>query len=64
MKESKQKLCKLPKCQKEIYDGKSLFCGEHERIFRDLRKKAAISTTAITLAAIAKVAKNTMNKKT
>lgn len=40
MGNSQLKLCKVPGCKKEIYVNKSLFCGEHERKFREYRKTA------------------------
>lgn len=34
MEKTKPKVCKMPKCQKETYSKRSLFCGEHERQFK------------------------------
>lgn len=39
MTKSKTKICMIPKCNKETFDNKKLFCGEHERDFIEFRSK-------------------------
>ncbi|WP_434799310.1 hypothetical protein [Terrisporobacter vanillatitrophus] len=62
MKESKQKICKIPGCNKEVYDSKLLFCGEHERAFQEF-KKIAGAVGGVGMAALAFIAKSITNKK-
>lgn len=57
MKESEQKICKFPKCTEEVYDSNALFCGEHERIYRELSKKVSISASGLTMVALAHIVK-------
>ncbi len=39
MASKKEKICKVPKCKKEVHASKAFFCGEHEREYRDKGKK-------------------------
>lgn len=39
MTNKKEKICIVPKCKKEVHESKALFCGEHERDYKDKRKK-------------------------
>lgn len=34
------KICKVPGCHKETFTDKSVFCGEHERVFNSSVKTA------------------------
>ncbi|WP_066025449.1 hypothetical protein [Enterococcus mundtii] len=56
MGNSQLKLCKVPGCKKEIYANKSLFCGEHERKFREYRKTAGKSTLGLSVIVIVFIA--------
>lgn len=41
----------IPKCNKETFDNKKLFCGEHERDFIEFRSKTGkLVGTAVTIA--------------
>lgn len=51
MSKNKINKCKYPKCNKEVYKKKSLFCLEHSRSLKDKSKKTI--NTAIGLAALA-----------
>ncbi|MCO7128915.1 hypothetical protein J0J32_03105 [Lactococcus garvieae] len=51
MSENKINKCKYPKCNKEVYKKKSLFCLEHSRSLKDKGKKTR--NTAIGLAILA-----------
>ena len=35
LSESKLEICKMPGCDKEPFDKRALFCGEHEREFKN-----------------------------
>lgn len=35
MRESKSKICKMPKCQKEIPGKKGVFCSEHSKSVKE-----------------------------
>ena len=63
MKESKQKICKMPRCNKEAYDSKSLFCGEHQREFNEFKQNAKNVAGGVGMLALAFIAKSFMNKK-
>lgn len=47
----KQRICKFPGCEKETFNKKSYFCGEHERKFQEgkriLLKTAPIIVTGL-----------------
>lgn len=51
MSKNKINKCKYPKCNKEVYKKKSLFCLEHSRSLKDKSNKTI--NTAIGLAALA-----------
>lgn len=53
MKKSKTKICKMPKCNKETFDDKKLFCGKHERDFIEFRNKTGMVAGTMFAAAIA-----------
>ena len=38
MESKKIKICKFLNCDKEVYTPQALFCGEHERTYRNTRK--------------------------
>lgn len=38
MESKKIKICKFLNCDKEVYTPQALFCGEHERNYRNTRK--------------------------
>lgn len=42
MKKSKKKVCKIPGCNKEVFDSKYLFCGYHQQEFQQFMKNAKI----------------------
>lgn len=63
MKELKTKICRMPKCNKEIYDSKSFFCREHERAFREFLKKSGMGIATLSMAAVAFITKSIMDKK-
>ncbi|MBP2623089.1 hypothetical protein [Streptococcus oricebi] len=52
MKNLEIKKCKWPKCQKEVYDEKMLFCGEHEKIGKSWLKKGVKSVVGVVGAGI------------
>lgn len=47
MASKKEKICKVPKCKKEVHASKAFFCGEHEREYRDKRKKFGKGALAV-----------------
>lgn len=51
MSKNKINKCKYPKCNKEVYKKKSLFCLEHSRSLKDKGKKTR--NTAIGLTSLA-----------
>lgn len=63
MSKSKAKTCMIPTCNKEVFTPKALFCGEHDRDFRDYRKNAGIATGALASTILAFVAKRVIRKK-
>jgi len=62
MKRSKQKICKMPGCNKEVYDSKLLFCGEHQRAFREFKKNAG-AVAGVGVAVVTFIAKSIINNK-
>lgn len=56
MTNKEEKICKVPKCKKEVHAPKALFCGEHERDYRDKGKKYGTYATGV-LAGVAFVTK-------
>ena len=56
MANKKEKICMVPKCKKEVHAPKALFCGEHERDYRDKGIKYGTYATGF-LAGVASVAK-------
>lgn len=46
MKQLKKKRCKYPKCSKETHSANALFCLEHSRKEKSMRKKAAVLTVS------------------
>lgn len=63
MSESKTKICMIPTCNKEVFSSKAIFCGEHDRNFRDYRKKAGIVAGPLVPGILAFVAKSVIRKK-
>lgn len=47
MKKSKQKICKIPGCNKEVLKSKDLFCGYHEQKYQEFKKNAKIVAGAV-----------------
>lgn len=47
MKNNKMRICKIHKCDKEVYTPKVMFCGEHERDYRETRKKVGYGILAV-----------------
>lgn len=47
MASKKEKICKVPKCKKEVHASKAFFCGEHEREYRDKGKKFGKGALAV-----------------
>lgn len=41
MKESKRKICKIPKCNKEVYKDHGVLCGYHNREIKNVGKKGS-----------------------
>lgn len=41
MESKKIKICKFLNCDKEVYTPQALFCGEHERTYKNTRKYIA-----------------------
>lgn len=62
MKKMKDKTCIIPKCDKEIYDDKSRFCGEHKRIKKSLDKKVELAGKYLLGIAILPLAKGAFDK--
>ena len=60
MKKSKQKICKMQRCNKEAYDSNSLFCGAHQREFNEFNQNV---TGGVVILALAFIVKNFTNKK-
>lgn len=46
LKKLKVETCIFPKCNKEVYDDKSVFCGHHKRVAEDIKKKAGTGLLA------------------
>ena len=63
MKESKHNICKMPGCNKEVYDSNMLFCGEHQRAFREFKEKSRVAIGTVGMAAVIFITKNIRNKK-
>lgn len=63
MSESKQRICKFPKCTKETFDKNALFCGEHEREFKDFKDKAGKAASGMAILAMTFIAKKVLEKK-
>ena len=42
MGDKKVKICKVFKCSKEVHAPKAMFCGEHERNYRETREMLGI----------------------
>lgn len=63
MKKSKVKICKYPKCKKEVHSNKALFCMEHSRDLKDKRKAAVGAIGSVALMAGASVVKAVQKKK-
>lgn len=63
----KLKMCKMPGCEKERYEPKMLFCGEHERKFKQFMSKSSKSilggVATLAVAFIAKVMADNKGKK-
>ncbi|MDG2984615.1 hypothetical protein PSR33_00230 [Latilactobacillus curvatus] len=53
----KLKMCKMPGCEKERYEPKMLFCGEHERKFKQFVSKSSKSILGVATLAVAFIAK-------
>ncbi|MBO0475471.1 hypothetical protein DOK76_00230 [Vagococcus sp. DIV0080] len=47
MNESKKKVCKYPKCQKEIPGEKGLFCSHHKKSVKEKGKAVGTGTAAV-----------------
>lgn len=63
MKELKQKICKMPGCNKEVFDLKLLFCGEHQRAVEESIKKTGVGLVAVGVAVLKFIVKSDINKK-
>ncbi|TFJ38675.1 hypothetical protein CKN73_10745 [Carnobacterium divergens] len=63
MKASKPKICKYPKCSKEVKSDTSLFCIEHSRNIKSKSKVVTNKILPIVLGAIIYGAKDFMKKK-
>ena len=66
MKKSKQKICKMPGCNKEVFDSKSLFCGYHKKAGKELGKKAGAAAGGVAglgMVAVKFIANSITNKK-
>lgn len=62
MKKLKQQICKMPGCNKEVYDSKSLFCGEHQRGFNEFIQNSKVVIGGVGALALAFISKNFMNR--
>ena len=51
MRESKSKICKIPKCQKEVPGEKGVFCGEHSKSVKENGK--VLGSSALAMAGLA-----------
>ncbi|WP_343086153.1 hypothetical protein [Streptococcus parasanguinis] len=53
MEVKKNKICKFIKCKKEVHSPKAMFCGEHERIYRDkgIKLRNGLGTAGLVLLA-------------
>lgn len=47
MNESKKRVCKYPKCQKEIPGEKGVFCSHHKKSVKEKGKAVGKSTAAV-----------------
>lgn len=62
MKKLKLGICKFPNCKKETYSKKTLFCGEHERLYKEFKKNTKIVSGMAGTAALVFIAKNIAKK--
>lgn len=63
MKESKQKICKVPGCNKEVFDSKLLLCGEHQRSFTGAIKKIGLGIVGVGGVVLKIISDKDINKK-
>lgn len=63
MKASKTKICKYPKCSKEVRSDASLFCIEHSRNIKSKSKVVTNKILPILFGAIVYGAKDFIKKK-
>lgn len=63
MKKSKVKICKYPKCKKEVHSDRALFCLEHSRDLKDKRNKVGAAAGGLALFGLSVLAKNLGSKK-
>lgn len=52
MKEKKVKNCKFYKCKKEVHSPKAMFCGEHERLYRESSKRVGQAILGLSVLAV------------
>ncbi|STP28739.1 hypothetical protein [Enterococcus durans] len=63
MSELKPKICMMPGCDKETFDKKAFFCGEHEREFKAFLSTTVKAASVAVGAAVMFVAKTMTGKK-
>lgn len=61
MTSSNQKICKVPKCDKEVYDTGLLFCGEHQRDWEAVKKVTRKGSATLLTAGVVFIAKRGFN---
>ena len=57
MKKARRTKCLMPKCDKEVFDSKTKFCGEHKRKVNDSKKwlaGGAVSVIGLMVASVVK----------
>ncbi|MDT2817915.1 hypothetical protein P7H55_08690 [Vagococcus lutrae] len=55
MKESKNKVCKYPKCQKSIPGEKGIFCSYHKKLVKEKGGTVGKSVLAIGVTAVSSI---------
>lgn len=63
MSKSKLKICMMPGCNKETFDKKAFFCGDHEREFKAFLSTAGKTAVALAGSAVLFVTKSIVGKK-
>lgn len=58
----KSQICKFPGCHKEVYKQGALFCGEHERSYKQVIKQSPSLLAVIGLGTITLLTKTIKSK--